>query len=314
MDIIFFGSSDFAVPTLEALLRSRHRLLGVVTQPDRKGGRHLALQAPPVKTAALSSGIPVYQPLNASSDEAIEYLKNLKPDLFVVVAFGQILKKRLLGVPKIFSINLHGSLLPRYRGASPIHWALINGETTTGATVIRINLAMDAGDSIARQEVAIDSEDTSATLTGKISRIGAKLVLESLEMIERGAAHFEPQDESSVSYAPKLKKADGLIDWNKPASSIHNLVRGVQPWPGAFTYLNGKMIKIIRTETVPVSGEERSAPGSVVEIRPLKGIVVRTGSHGILITHLQLEGKKILDADSFLRGHPVRIGDRFMIE
>ena len=309
MTIVFFGSSEFSIPSLRQFLSSRHNVLSLVTQPDRKKGRSLKLLPTPTKILAGSHGIAVHQPEAASSPESIRHLQCLKPDIFVVVSFGQILKKELLGVPRLCSINLHASLLPRYRGAAPVNWAVINGETKTGVTVMRMNEKMDAGDIIATQELDIDEEDNALTVNERLADIGAKVLLDVIELIEKGLAIFRKQDETFATYAPKLKKEDGLIDWRKSAEEIHNRVRGLVPWPGAYTYYSGKVIKIIRTEleTVPREGSVNN-PGAVEEIVKGKGMTVGTGSGALMVTHLQLEGKKAFDTDAFLRGHRITKG------
>ncbi len=310
MDIVFFGSSSFSMPSLRVLLSSRHRVIALVTQPDRRKGRHLRLSPPPTKVLAASQGITVYQPEAASNPESIRYLKGLKPELFFVVSFGQILKKELLEVPRLYSINLHGSLLPKYRGAAPVNWALINGEEKTGVTVMRMSERMDAGDVMASEELAIDEEDTALTLSDRLADAGAKLLAETIDVVERGATHFERQDEALATYAPKLKKRDGLINWDEEPFKIRNLVRGLVPWPGAYAHCQGKTLKIMRAElgTLPQDAGGR-LPGEVLGVVKDKGIIVKAGSGALVITHLQLEGKKVLQADAFLRGHRIRVGE-----
>src|SRR3989338_111692 len=309
MKIVFFCSSSFSIPSLRALLESTHKVLAVVTQPDKAKGRSLKISPPQVKVLAAANGISVYQPETVSSQEAVRYIRSLEPDLFVVVSFGQLLKKALLEVPRLYSINLHGSLLPKYRGAAPINWAVINGEVSSGAAIIRMNEKMDAGDIIASREVGIGKDDTALTMSEKIAEIGAMLLLESIDSIEKGTVKFERQDESKASYAPKLKKGDGLIEWNRDAGKIHNLVRGLIPWPGAYTHYNGKVLKVFRTEIARTPEGKAFKPGTIVDVISDKGIVASTAKGALLITHLQLEGKKILDGASFLRGHRIKAGD-----
>lgn len=311
MNIVFFGTSEFAMPALRAIINSRHRLLAVVTQPDRKKGRRLKITSPPTKVLALSKSIEVFQPQDASANEAVEHLKRLKSDLFVVISFGQILKKEVLSIPKFFSINLHGSLLPRYRGAAPTNWAIINGDKVTGITVIRMNERLDEGDIITAKEVEIEEGDTNITLSEKLSEVGARLVLDVLDSIDTGRdLDFKKQDDSRASYAPKLKKEDGLIDWGKAACDIHNKVRGLIPWPGAYTSYEGKILKIWRTRPDSLLAEKGSYPGEVMDVSKGKGIIVNTGAGTLTIENLQLEGKKVLDADSFVRGHKIGRGYR----
>lgn len=311
MNIVFFGTSEFAIPALRALLGSRHKVMALVAQPDRKKGRRLKLSPPPTKVLALAKGASIYQPQDVSSGESIEYLKKIGADLFVVIAFGQILKKEVLAIPRVFSINLHASLLPKYRGAAPTNWAIINGDQTTGFTAIRMNEKMDAGDIILKKEVVIEEGDTNITLNEKLSELGADILLKAIELIEAGKARFEKQDDLTATYAPKLKKADGLIDWNEPAKDIHNKVRGFVPWPGAYTHYEGKALRILQTELSNKLYSKDAAAGEVVDIIKNKGIVAHTGSGDLIIRHLQLEGKKILDADSFLRGHRIPKGHVF---
>ncbi|MFH1996346.1 MAG: methionyl-tRNA formyltransferase [Candidatus Omnitrophota bacterium] len=309
MNIVFFGSSEFAVASLRVLVGSGHSVVSVVTQPDKKGGRNLNVVSPPVKTAAGSLGLGVVQPENASSSESVRRLKSLNADLFVVVAFGQILSDEVLSVPKRYSINLHGSLLPWYRGAAPINWAVINGDAKTGVTVMRMVGKMDAGDIIASQEIRLNTDETSEALGKRLAKAGSELLLATIAVIEQGKEEFITQDERYVTFAPKLKKTDGLIDWKKPAKRITNLVRGVLPWPGAYTHLGKKTLKILKTELVSEQAADDLKPGQVVGRIQGKGFTVQTGSSPILIKTLQLEGKKALDAEAFLRGHPLKRGD-----
>lgn len=311
MTIVFFGTAEFAIPAFKALIASKHRILALVTQPDRKRGRNLKVQPPPTKVVAERAGIPVYQPEDASGRESIEYLKKLSADLFVVIAFGQILKPEALGIPRLSAINLHGSLLPRYRGAAPTNHAIMNGDKSSGVTVIRINERMDEGDILLKREIAIDADDTNITLSETLSALGAQVLLEAIELIESGKTEYQKQDKVQVTLAPKLKKEDGIIDWSQPAATIHNRVKGLLPWPGAYTKCKEKTLKILHTELITYPGGNEAKPGEVLDIVKNIGIVVNTGSGAIAIKHLQLEGGKILDADSFLRGHKLGIGDRF---
>ena len=312
MNIVFFGTSEFAIPALKALIASRHRVLALVTQPDRKRGRLLKVSPPPTKVLAETKDIPVYQPQDASSPGTIAYLEKLSADIFVVVSFGQILKKDVLSIPRLYAINLHGSLLPRYRGAAPTNWAIVNGDASTGVTVMRMDERLDEGDIILRKEIAIDAEDTNITLSEKLSDIGATALFEATGLIESGEAIFEKQDAKSATYAPKLKKEDGLIDWKEPAAKIHNKVRGLLPWPGAYTHYGKNVLKILRTEISQALSGGGSRHGEVIGFGEGNGIIVRTGSGSLTITHLQLEGKKPLDAAAFLRGHRIATGYLFV--
>ncbi len=313
MKIVFFGTSEFAMLVLHRLIASKHKVLALVTQPDRQKGRHLKVSPPPAKVLAQSKDIPVYQPDNASSKPSIDYLKKLNADLFVVVAFGQILEKEVLKIPKIYPVNVHGSLLPKYRGAAPTNWAIINGDRTSGVTIIKMSEKMDEGDIILKKEIAVDKEDTNITLNERLSYLGSEALTEALGLIESDKVKFIKQDDAAATYAPKLKKEDGLIDWNEEAIKIYNKVRGLLPWPGAYTHYNGRILKILQAELMddPILGR-MAQPGEVVDIVKDKGIVVRTRSGSLVIKYLQLEGKKVLDADSFVRGHRIEKGYRFL--
>ena len=234
--------------------------------------------------------------------------------MFVVISFGQILKSAALAIPKLFAVNIHGSLLPKYRGASPTNRAVVNGDRHSGVTVIRINERMDAGDMILRRDIEIEAEDTNITLTEKLSDAGAEILMEALDSIDKKKpVKFEKQNEADATYANKLKKSDGLIDWNAPAVNIHNKVRGLLPWPGAYTYFSKHTMKILKTEVLASSADKAEA-GEVVDISKDKGIVVRTGAGDLAIKYLQLEGKKALDAAAFVRGHRIARGYRFRTE
>ena len=311
MNIVFFGTSEFAISSLQAILDAGHKVLAVVTQPDRKRGRNLKLSPPPTKVLALAKGIPVFQPQDASGAESLNYLKKLDADLFVVISFGQILKSDILSIPKLYAINVHGSLLPQYRGAAPTNWAVINGDKKSGITIIKMNEKMDEGEIILKREITIESEDTNVTLSEKLSEAGAKALLETIALIEnKKEFKLEKQNGADATYAPKLKKEDGLINWKEPAVKINNKVRGFIPWPGAYTYYDGKILKILKTEIVTSSNEQTDA-GEVIDIVESKGIIVRTGLGNIAIQYLQLEGKKEMSADAFVRGHRIARGYRF---
>jgi len=312
VNIVFFGTSEFAIPAFKKLFNSGHKVLALVTQPDRKRGRNLKLSPPPTKVLAGTHGVPIYQPQDVSGAESVEYLKGLGAEVFVVIAFGQILKKLVLDIPKSYSINLHGSLLPKYRGAAPTNWAVMNGDKSSGVTIIKMNERMDEGDMITRKETEIELEDTNITLSEKLSELGADVLLETIGAIDgKKALKFEKQDPSLASYAPKLKKEDGLIDWSWPAAKIHDRVRGLIPWPGAYTYYNKKILKILNTELAGCPVRGKCEPGEVMEIMKGTGIVVATGSGALVIRYLQQEGGKIMDADSFVRGHRIGAGHIF---
>lgn len=311
MNIVFFGSSQFAVSSLRALLTTQHKVSCVVTQPDRQKGRGLRLEGTIVKAVAEESGLEFYQPDRINTSEAIRFLKDLNPDLFVVIAYGQILSKGILGIPKIFSLNVHASLLPLYRGAAPINWAIINGETKTGITVIKIAKQMDAGPIILQETIDINGDDTAITLEDRLSQMAAQRLLESIKFIENNNYQFSPQDENKVSFAPKLKKSDGKINWNKPAYSIYNLVKGCLPWPGAFTDYKGKLLKIYKAKVIESpSRQVAKPPGEIMQIFK-KGIVVATAKDSLIIEELQMEGKRRMKAEEFITGHKICEGEAF---
>ncbi len=306
MKIIFFGSSDFAVPSLERLLDSSHEVLAALTQPDRKKGRHLRVSVTPIKKLAVSRGIAVYQPESVSLQASLKYLKSLSPDLFVVVAFGQILPASVLSIPKLYSINLHASLLPKYRGAAPVSRAVMKGEKKTGLSIIRMNERMDAGDIILQRSVEIEKEDTSKTLKSRLSSLGAILLLDALRFIKEDKVTFKKQNEKKATPAPRLKKEDGLIDWNKSAKEIHNKVRGTIPWPGAYTYFDNKKINIWKTTVVG----GKAVSGEVAETR--EELIVGTGEGLLKIDEVQIEAKSRMTATDFLRGfRGMKKGDTF---
>ena len=307
MNIIFFGSDNFAVLPLEAIIRSEHKVLGVVTQPDKKKGRGLAAASTAVKVAALAAGILVYQPDDINSTEAVDFLKKINTDLFVVAAYGQILSQEVLSLPRLFCLNIHASLLPKYRGASCINRAIIDGERTGGVTVIKMTPQLDAGPVIAQKSVEIDPADTSISLEEKLSGLAVTLLLETLKAIKNNNYSLAPQDESMVTFAPKLKKCDGLIDWKMPAERIHNLIRGCLGWPGAFTYYRGKSIKVFKARPERKCAHQ-AKPGEVLEAGS-QGIVAAAGSGALVIEELQLEAKKRMSAADFLAGNRILAGE-----
>lgn len=305
MRIIFFGTSEFAVAPLEALLKSRHRVASVITQPKKQRGRGLKVSPQALEEQAQKYGLKVLRFEDINSKQTEEFLKKQKAELFVVVAFGQILSEAILEIPSSYSINIHASLLPKYRGPAPVQWAVINGEKKTGITIIRMNEFLDKGDIIAQKETAIGEDEDAASLSRRLSLFGAELLIHTLDKIESNDVKFTPQDETKASSAPKLKKEDGLIDWKKDAVSIKNLVRGLQPWPSAYTRLDGKLLKILE---VNLSAQtEKAAAGSIIRSGG-EGILVACKEGAVLINRLQLEGKRPLTAAEFLRGRPLKKG------
>lgn len=309
MRIIFFGSSRFAVPSLRALKGAGHQILCVVTQPDRKKGRHLHVEPTAVNETARAFGLEVYQPQSVNLPESIEYLEGMKPELFIVIAYGQILSPDLLSVPAQGALNAHASLLPRYRGAAPINWAIINREKRTGVSIIRMNERMDAGPIMLQQEYAIREDETALSLESALSELTPPVLLEALRALRSGAAVFRVQNRQKVSYAPKLKKNDGLIDWSRGAEELTALIRGCLGWPGAHTCFRGRLLKIF--SACPQSMTLGLGPGRAGEVLGAvsRQICVATGKGILAIQELQLEGGKRLPAHEFLIGHALKNGE-----
>jgi methionyl-tRNA formyltransferase len=308
MKIIFMGTPDFAVPTLEKIHQSNHELLAVITQPDKPKGRGRTLQLSPVKTFALGAGIRVLQPEKASAPENIEEISSMEPDLIVVAAYGQILREKFLSIPKHFCMNLHSSILPKYRGAAPINWAIINGDSETGVTTMKMDKGLDTGDILLIAKTIIKETDDAQTLHDTLSNIGASLTLETIDKLEQNSLTFIPQDDLQSSYAHKLKKTDGLIDWEHDAQTIRNRIRGLEPWPGAYTFYNGSRLRICKAEIG--EGIMEDQPGQVVRLSD-HGIEMGTKGQRLIITELQPEGKKRMLSKSFLMGNKVEVGDHF---
>jgi len=295
--VVFMGTPDFARPTLQRLIDRGEEILAVVTQPDRPKGRGQKFLPPPVKELAERHGLPVLQPLKVRAAEFIDIMREMKPDLIVVVAFGQILPKALLEIPKYGCINVHASLLPRYRGAAPINYCIINGETETGVTTMLMDVGLDTGDMLVKKVTTIDSEEDTQSLHDRLSVLGADSLDETLDLLCTGNLAPEKQDDSLSCYAPMLKKENGLIDWGRDPQIIKNLVRGMTPWPGAFTYLDEKLLKIYRLRT----GNGTGSPGTVLAVRK-DGIEVACAGGSVILEELQLEGKKRLPVREFLAG------------
>ena len=305
MNIIFMGTPDFAIPSLARLIASDNNIMGVVTQPDRPRGRGKKLQPPPVKTLALQHGLIVVQPEDVKEDNFIQWLKTQNPDLIVVVAFGKILPPKILNIPSHGCINLHASSLPAYRGAAPINWVLINGEKKTGVTTILMNEWMDTGDILLQREIDIEQEDNALTLGQRLSTLGAKLLLETTSQLKKGVLLPTPQNHSEASYAPALKKEAGRIDWKKDAQAIHSQIRGTLPWPGAFTNLENKILKIFMSQVVEC--KSRDTPGKISQINP-EGIKVATGKGYLLLTEVQLQDRRRMEVAEFIKGNSIPIG------
>jgi methionyl-tRNA formyltransferase len=303
MRIVFMGTPEFAVPSLKALIESEDEVVAVVTQPDKPKGRGLEVTSPPTKVLAEKHGIPVFQPQKIKTEEFFNELKKFSPDLICVAAYGKILPKNILELPPYGCINVHASLLPKYRGAAPINWAIIRGEKVTGITTMKMDEGMDTGDMLLKREIPIDDEDTGETLSEKLSHVGALLLIETIRLLKEGKLTPIPQDHSQATYAPMLKKEDGNIEWKKPAEDIRNLIRGTLPWPGAYTTLDGKLLKIYKARVSEGSGK----PGEVIKSE--FGILrVATGKGALDILELQIEGGKRLKTEEFLRGRRIKEG------
>ena len=298
MKAVFMGTPEFAVPTLQALI-DHHEVLAVVTQPDKQRGRGKKMQFPPVKEKAVEYDIPVYQPQRARDEEFIEELKNLNPDVIVVVAYGQILPESILNIPKYGCINVHGSLLPKYRGAAPIQWAVINGEKVSGVTTMRMDEGLDTGDMILKEEVTLAPDETGGSLFDRLAEVGAKLAVQTLQALEDGTAEFTPQDHEKATQVGMIKKSFGEMDFTKSAVELERLIRGLNPWPGTYTEYQGKTLKIWGA-TVEDGGDPSKA-GTIVNVKKHSfGIQTKDG---ILVpTEIQLEGKKRMTAEAFLCG------------
>lgn len=305
MRIIFMGTPEFAVPSLKALTESQDEVVAVVCQPDKPVGRKKELTKPPVKIFAESLNIPVLQPEKIrNNEEFLESLKKLEPDLICVAAYGKILPKSILDLPEQGCINVHSSLLPKYRGAAPINWAVINGEAITGVSTMLMDEGMDTGDILLTEEITIKPDDTSQTLTESLSELGSSLLIKTIEQLKTEGLKPVKQDDGKATTAPILKKDYGLIDWSKTAEQIRNQIRGLLPWPVAYTHLNGKMLKIYEAE---ISGESGS-PGSVIRADK-NGLIVGCGDKCLNLIKVQLEGNKKMDTRSFVTGRKVREGD-----
>ena len=297
------GTPDFAAVTLEALIAAGHEICGVLTQPDKPRNRNKVTYSP-VKECALAHGIPVYQPLTAKDAETQALVESLHPELTVVVAYGQILPQKLLDVPKFGSVNVHASLLPKYRGAAPIQWAVLDGEAETGVSLMYMTRHLDAGDVIATARTAIGAEETAPELWDRLAKLGGELLVATIPHLQDGTASRTPQDESVFTYAPMLTKAMSPVDWNRSAAAIHNQIRGLQPWPCAVAEIDGRLCKLFRAE---IGGETKAVPGTILRADK-QGIEVACGDgRSLRILELQGEGGKRMNAASYLNGHPIRL-------
>jgi methionyl-tRNA formyltransferase len=308
--VAFFGTPAFAVPSLEHLVRSPHPVVGVITQPDRPRGRGQQVSDGPVKSLAVALGLPVLQPARLAHDQFAEQFAALNADIGVVAAYGKMLPDWLLATPRLGLINVHASLLPRYRGASPIHRAVIGGDPETGVTIMRVVKALDAGPMIAATVVPIGPDDTTTVVEAQLATRGADLLVRTLDEIAAGTARETPQDESLVTYAPKLAKSEGRVDWSLPAASIHNLIRGLWPWPHAFSYLGDVRYILHRSRVSPVATD--LAPGTIVTASAIDGVRVACGDHtAIELLDVQLEGRRVMNAREAMAAKALVPGAQF---
>ncbi len=310
MKIVFMGTPDFAVPPLRALTEAGYEVAAVVTQPDKPKGRGKTLLPTPVKEEALMHEIPVYQPKKVKNNpEFMDILKEIAPDIIIVAAFGQLIPKEILELPKFGCINIHASLLPKYRGAAPIQQAVIDGEKESGVTIMQMAEGLDTGDMISKIVIPLSPEETGGSLFGKLAQAGAELLIKTLPSIEQGTAEYEKQpEESPTPYAAMITKQMGLMDFNRQACELERLVRGLNPWPSAYTFINGKTLKVWKCK---VSMEETEAVPGTVFLTDKEGIHVACGQGVLILTEVQLEGKKRMETEAFLRGYHIENGTVF---
>lgn len=311
MRLIFFGTPDFALPSLQAIWKSSHKLLAVVTQPDRPQGRGQRLAPPPVKLLAQDWNVPVLQPERVREPALIEQLRALQPDAMAVAAFGQILPEAILYMPRYGCINVHASRLPKYRGAAPVNWAIINGEKRTGITIMQMDKGMDTGAILLQGEVDIAPDEAVIGLHDRLAELGGRLLVEALDKLPQGRITAKTQDESQAGYAPKLRKEDGRIDWTKPAAAIERLIRGLQPWPGAYTYLGGELLKITQAEVLPES-PPGVAPGTIMGQRT--GISVAAGGGVLNILRVKPQNREEMPALNFIHGYRHQLTGKILPE
>jgi methionyl-tRNA formyltransferase len=316
--VVFFGTPGFAVPSLDAIARSRHDLVAVVTQPDRPSGRGQRLTAGPVKIRAVELGVPVLQPLRLRDEPFPTDITALHAGIGVVAAYGKILPQWLLDTPRLGMINLHASLLPRWRGAAPVHRAILAGDRQTGVTIMRMVQTLDAGPMLARVPVAIEPDETSAALEMRLAVVGAPLLVETLDRLATGPVPGEPQDESLATYAPKLERHESQLDWAQPSARVHDRIRGLQPWPLAAARLNGRRVLLLGSGVADDVESARRSRASMASVEPGAilaiehgTLLVATGTGAVRLSRIQPEGRPAMSVRDFVNGHPVRPGDRF---
>jgi methionyl-tRNA formyltransferase len=303
MKVVYMGTPEFAVAALDSIVKAGHEVIACFTQPDKPKGRGKALQKTPVKQRAESYQIPVYQPVKIREEENVQLLQKLAPEIIVVAAFGQILPESILNIPKYGCVNIHASLLPKYRGAAPIEWAILNGETESGVTTMFMEKGLDTGDMLDVTRVAITPEDTGASLHDKLAEAGAALILQTMEKLEKGTAQRVKQKDEECCYASMLNKEMGRMDFTKSAAELERLMRGLYPWPCAYTRIDGKNVKLYRAEVTEDSG----APGEIIEVTK-KSFTIACGQGALRIKSLQPEGKKAMDAAAYLNGNKLTAG------
>lgn len=308
-NIIYCGTSEFAISPLKALLENNFNILLVITQEDQPKGRGMKLQAPPIKEFSIQNKLNFIQPNNLKESNFLEMIKNLKPELIIVAAYGKILPSELLNMPKYGCINIHGSLLPKYRGAAPIQAAILNGDKTTGISIIKMNEKMDEGDIILQQEIELIGKETTPLLSSKLSNLGAILLLKTIELISENKAIYIPQNHSKASYARKIKKEDGRINWNFPADYIERMIRAYQPWPSAYCNYKGKFLKIFEADYEKNVNDKSYFPSQVINIQKDNFTVLCGSNTALIIKKVQFESSKIMDVRNFLNGHKLNLGD-----
>lgn len=313
MKVVFMGTPDFASLALQAIIDAGHEVVAVVTQPDKEKGRGKEVQCSPVKECAVKNNIPVFQPVKVKEENAVETLRECGADIFVVAAFGQILSKEILSMPKFGCVNIHASLLPKYRGAAPIQWSILDGEKETGITIMQMDEGVDTGDILLQEKVSITDEDTGASLFDKLAVCGASLIVKALPLIEKGEITPVKQDENKSCYAKMLKKEMGLLDFSMDAQTLSRKVRGLNSWPSAYTYYNGKTMKIWQAVSCNLQNEwKKEAVGTIVSIDK-DSFTVLTSDGGLKVAQVQLEGKKKMDVSAFLLGYKMEVGQRFSV-
>jgi methionyl-tRNA formyltransferase len=303
--IIFMGTPDFAVPALHKLLDGPDKVVAVVTQPDRPKGRGKKLSAPPVKVAAEQAGIPVLQPTKIRTEEFINILKSYSPDLIVVAAFGRILPASILELPRLGCINIHGSLLPRHRGAAPIQWAIIKGDQQAGVTIMQMDAGMDTGEILLRAAIPVVEDETAGSLFHKLAELGGNTLLQALDLLRQDKLNPHKPDHTLATESPPLTKEDGRLDWNRPAAELHRLIRGLDPWPGAYSFVAGQRFRFFAPEIVH---KECRQPAGTLILADHQGLLITTAQDSLLIKEIQPEGKKRMTVEAYLCGHPLAPG------